>query len=57
MKLSKKSKQLMLFFTQNKQMDTNMIPVNFYFVYNEAKLDITDRFIKEDFNVFLSHLN
>jgi hypothetical protein len=45
------------FFTQNKQMDANMIPFNFYFVYNESKLDITDQFIKEDFNVFLSHLN
>ena len=46
-----------VFFSQNKQMDTNTIPINFYFIYNEKKIDLSDRFLKEEFNVFLSHLN
>jgi hypothetical protein len=45
------------FFSQNKHLGTNIIPFNFYFVYNEPKLDISDRFVKDEFNVFLSHLN
>jgi len=44
-------------FFQSKQSTSNFIPFNFYFVYNEHKLDLSDRFIKEEFNVFLSHLN
>ena len=46
-----------VFFSQNKQMDTNTIPINFYFNYNNKKIDLSDRFLKEEFNVFLSHLN
>ena len=46
-----------VFFSQNKQMDTTTIPINFYFIYNEKKIDLSDRFLKEEFNVFLSHLN
>ena len=46
-----------VFFSQNKQMDTNTIPINFYFIYNDKKIDLSDRFFKEEFNVFLSHLN
>jgi hypothetical protein len=46
-----------VFFSQNKQIDTNTIPINFYFIYNEKKIDLSDRFLKEEFNVFLSHLN
>jgi hypothetical protein len=37
--------------------DTMVIPINFYFVYDEPKIDLTDRFVKEEINVFLSHLN
>ena len=47
-----------VFFQKDKQtVVTNIVPFNFYFVYNETKLDLSDRFIKEEFNVFLSHLN
>ena len=48
-----------VFFSKKNQstIDTNVIPINFYFVYNDAKLDLTDQFLKEEFNVFLSHLN
>ena len=47
-----------VFFQKDKQTTvTNIVPFNFYFVYNESKLDLSDRFIKEEINVFLSHLN
>lgn len=37
--------------------ETIVIPINFYFVYDDVKIDLTDRFVKEEINVFLSHLN
>ena len=37
--------------------ETMVIPINFYFVYDDVKIDLTDRFVKEEINVFLSHLN
>ena len=46
-----------VFFQQNEQPTTNMIPFNFYFIYNNKTIDFTDQFLKEEFNVFLSHLN
>jgi hypothetical protein len=48
-----------VFFSKNPQgnIDTTVIPINFYFVYNDPKIDLTDQFLKEEFNVFLSHLN
>ncbi len=48
-----------VFFSKKTQgnIDTTVIPINFYFVYNDAKIDLTDHFLKEEFNVFLSHLN
>lgn len=51
--------QTNVFFSKKTQsaIDTTVIPINFYFVYNDAKIDLTDHFLKEEFNVFLSHLN
>jgi len=48
-----------VFFSKKNQgnIDTTVIPINFYFVYNDIKIDLTDHFLKEEFNVFLSHLN
>jgi hypothetical protein len=48
-----------VFFSKTPQgnIDTTVIPINFYFVYNDPKIDLTDQFLKEEFNVFLSHLN
>uniref|UniRef100_A0A6C0KP95 Uncharacterized protein n=1 Tax=viral metagenome TaxID=1070528 RepID=A0A6C0KP95_9ZZZZ len=34
-----------------------LIPVNFYFNYNNDNLDLKDTFFQEEFNVFLSKLN
>lgn len=34
-----------------------IVPINFYFNYDEEKLDLKDNFFQEDFNMFLSHLN
>jgi hypothetical protein len=33
------------------------IPINYYFDYEDKKLDLNNSFFKEDFNRFLSHLN
>lgn len=51
--------QTNVFFSKKNQgnIDTTVIPINFYFLYNDAKIDLTDHFLKEEFNVFLSHLN
>ena len=51
--------QTNVFFSKKNQenLDTTAIPINFYFLYNDAKIDLTDQFLKEEFNVFLSHLN
>ena len=47
-----------VFFQQNNQPQvSNHVPFNFYFVYNDNKIDLLDQFIKEEFNVFLSGLN
>ena len=48
-----------VFFSKTTQatIDTTSIPINFYFVYDAVKIDLTDQFLKEEFNVFLSHLN
>ena len=47
-----------VFFQQNNQPQvSNHVPFNFYFVYNDNKIDLSDQFIKEEFNVFLSGLN
>ena len=34
-----------------------IVPINFYFNYDEENLDLKDNFFQEDFNMFLSHLN
>jgi hypothetical protein len=34
-----------------------IVPINFYFNYDEENLDLKDKFFQEDFNMFLSHLN
>ena len=51
--------QTNVFFSKKNQgnIDTTAIPINFYFLYNDAKIDLTDQFLKDEFNVFLSHLN
>jgi len=45
------------FFQQNNKADTVIVPINFYFDYNSKTIDISDQFLKEEINVFLSHLN
>ena len=70
--VSKKSKMKMVIECLNEPVPTNVffakknglvntetmvIPINFYFVYDDVKIDLTDRFVKEEINVFLSHLN
>lgn len=37
--------------------ELNIIPINFYFNYDEETLDLKDKFFQEEFNMFLSHLN
>ena len=39
------------------QQNFALVPINFYFIYNDNKIDLSDQFIKEEINVFLSHLN
>ena len=46
-----------LFFAQCKQTNANLVPINFYFTYDNKNIDLSDQFLKEEFNVFLSHLN
>jgi hypothetical protein len=51
------------YFSTNKNTKDEMIPINFYFVYNnsdlkhENEIDLSDRFFQEEINMFLSHLN
>lgn len=46
------------YFSPDKHMGEELIPINFYFVYDElTNLDLNDRFFQEEFNMFLSHLN
>jgi hypothetical protein len=40
-----------------KTFETELIPIDFYFEYVEPKLDLTNVFFQEDFNVFLFELN
>ena len=37
--------------------EKKILPINFYFDYEDKKLDLNNHFFKEDFNRFLSHLN
>jgi hypothetical protein len=32
-------------------------PIDFYFEYENSNIDLTDKFLQEEFNMFLSHLN
>ena len=46
------------YFSPDKHMGEELIPINFYFVYDElTNLDLNDRFFQEEINMFLSHLN
>lgn len=49
------------YFSANKNIKDEMIPINFYFDYNHSDLkhgiDLSDRFFQEEINMFLSHLN
>jgi len=46
------------YFSPDKHMGEELIPIDFYFVYDElTNLDLNDRFFQEEFNMFLSHLN
>jgi hypothetical protein len=46
------------YFSPDKRMGEELVPVNFYFEYNDStKLDLNDRFFQEEINMFLSHLN
>ena len=45
------------YFSPDKHMGEELIPVNFYFVYELTNLDLNDQFFLEEFNMFLSHLN
>lgn len=46
------------YFSPDKHMGEELIPIDFYFVYDElTNLDLNDQFFQEDFNMFLSHLN
>jgi len=45
------------YFSPDKHMGEELIPVNFYFVYELTNLDLNDQFFQEEFNMFLSHLN
>jgi hypothetical protein len=37
--------------------EKKIIPINYYFDYEDKNLDLNNSFFKEDFNRFLSHLN
>ena len=46
------------YFSPDKHMGEELVPINFYFVYDElTNLDLSDQFFQEEFNMFLSHLN
>jgi hypothetical protein len=46
------------YFSPDKHMGEELIPIDFYFVYDDAsKLDLCDRFFQEEINMFLLHLN
>ena len=58
-KLHKKSKLTLIIdcIEETHNFEKNLIPINFYFNYNEEKIDLKEHFFQEDFNVFLSQLN
>ena len=46
------------YFSPDKHMGEELIPIDFYFVYDElTNLDLSDQFFQEEFNMFLSYLN
>jgi hypothetical protein len=48
------------YFSTNKHIGENMVPINFYFDYKQEsnyEIDLTDPFFQEEINMFLSHLN
>jgi hypothetical protein len=54
------------YFSTNKHIGENMVPINFYFDYNynydskhetNYEIDLMDPFFQEEINMFLSHLN
>ena len=48
------------YFSTNKHIGENMVPINFYFDYKQDsnyEIDLTDPFFQEEINMFLSHLN
>jgi len=46
------------YFSPDKHMGEELVPINFYLVYDElTNLDLSDQFFQEEFNMFLSHLN
>ena len=45
------------YFSPDKHMGEELIPVNFYFVYELTNLDLNDQFFQDEFNMFLLHLN
>lgn len=63
-KLNKKSKLKLIIKCINTSTDaskiklnTNEEPIDFYFDYENSNIDLTDKFLQEEFNMFLSHLN
>jgi hypothetical protein len=58
-KLSKKSKLSLIIECLEETVDfeKQLVPIHFYFDYNDDKLDLKDPFFQEDFNMFLSQLN
>jgi hypothetical protein len=58
-KYSTKSKLSLIIecFEENDNYERIIVPINFYFNYDEENLDLKDKFFQEDFNMLLSHLN
>jgi len=58
-KLHKKSNLSLIIecFEEIENFEKKSVPVNFYFDYEDKKLDLKDPFFQEDFNRFLSDLN
>jgi len=43
-------------FEETQFFEKNMLPINFYFHYNETNFDLKNSFFQDEFNMFLSHL-
>jgi hypothetical protein len=58
-KIDKKSKLTFVVecIEETKSFERELIPIDFYFEYDESILDLTNSFFLEDFNVFLLKLN